>query len=73
MCHGRERCGYEGPAPARKLMLLRSGVRRRGGGRVRPWADFASPFATPTRIGNHEAPEAEEALVEEELKLMWLR
>ena len=33
---------------------------------------FASAFATPKRMGKHESPEAEEALVEEVLKLKWL-
>ena len=33
----------------------------------------ASAFATPTYMGDHESFEAGEALVEEELKGMWLR
>ena len=34
---------------------------------------FASAVATPTCMGDHESPEAGEALVEEELKWRWLR
>ena len=34
---------------------------------------FASTFATPTGMGDQESHEAEEALVQEELKWRWLR
>ena len=34
---------------------------------------FALAFATPTRVGDHESLQAGGALVEEELKWMWLR
>ena len=34
---------------------------------------FASAFATPTRMGDHESFEAGEALEEKELKWRWLR
>ena len=34
---------------------------------------FASAFATPTRMGDHESLDPGGALVEEELKWRWLR
>ena len=34
---------------------------------------FVSGFARPTGIGDHESLEAQETVVEEELKCRWLR